>query len=86
MSKRDPNVVHVKDLDAIKIGDTDAARMAYRLLKGLDGDASEALIRAGRMLHVSPWTVYNWLRGKASPRAALRHALEDLVERVEAAA
>lgn len=82
-----PVPVPVRDLDAIEVGDTEAARLTYRLLRGLPQDeAKDRLVQAGNMLRVSSWTVYRWLRGKANPRRAAFEALEALVKQVEAAA
>jgi len=60
----------VKNLDSLKIGDSEVSRLVFQVLQAIDPeDASVGIDRlAGRCL-VSGWTVYRWLRGTHSPRS-----------------
>ena len=67
------NSLRVQSLDAIKVGETDDAKLVAALLGAYDGTLIDGLTDLAHQCAVDEWAVYRWLRGIHKPRTgALR--------------
>ena len=71
--------VQIRYYAAVRIGTTDAARLTLEVCRSLDPAAvGRACALVGAQTPMSAWTVYRWLRGTRTPKAAGAAALRAL--------
>lgn len=79
---------NVHRLDGIKLGNTETAKLALKLLHaaGAKNDLQGALKAVAERMCTSQWVIYYWIRGTREPKQITLRALQREVDRLDVSA